>query len=117
MKYLKLSYVALFIYFLLSAVPAFAQFEVSPDHFDGPPPAKAKVPAASKKKVSTQANLSSQAAERKLNAARKVSAARSGSNQVKPHPGRKVGNNTTLATKSNSAIPNLKAQVKPIRRE
>ena len=117
MKYLKFSYVALLIYFLLSAVPAFAQFEVSPDHFDGPPPTKAKIPAASKKKVSTQANLSSQGAGRKLNTAIKVSAARSGSNQVKPHPGNKVGNNTALATTSNAAMPNLKAQVKPIHRE
>jgi hypothetical protein len=27
-------------FFLLLAAPAFAQFEVSPDHFDGPPPVK-----------------------------------------------------------------------------
>jgi hypothetical protein len=110
MKYLKYVYAVLFAYFLLSAAPAFAQFEVSPDHFDEPPRAKTKVPAASKKKIGTQANPSSQAAGHKLNTARKVSATRNGPNQVKSRSVRKVGNNIALATKSNSVAPNLKAR-------
>jgi hypothetical protein len=110
-----LRYAAVFAFFLVLAAPAFAQFEVSPDHFDGPPPAKAKVNPASKKKAGT--NLSNQAAGRKPNAARKPGAPSVASNSGKPHPGRKGGSNSVLATKKDSAAPSLKAQASAVHRE
>lgn len=103
-----LRYAAIFAFFLLLAAPAFAQFEVSPDHFDGPP-AKGKINAASKKKAGMTANSSSQIAGRK-NAAKKTGAPSVGANSVRPHPGRKAGDNSALATKNTGAAPNLKAQ-------
>lgn len=106
-------YPATFAFFLLLAAPAFAQFEVSPDHFDGP--AKAKVNPASKKKAGT--NLSNQSAGRQPNAARKTGAPSVASNSGKPHPGRKAANNSALAAKNNSTAPSLKAQASPAHRE
>jgi hypothetical protein len=112
----EIRYAGTFAFFvLLFAAPAFAQFEVSPDHFEDQPPAKAKVNAAKKKAVTT-ANSSSQAAARK-NAARKPGAPSVASNSGKPHPGRKGNSNSALATKKDSAAPSLKAQASAVRRE
>lgn len=37
MRFLKYTYTAVFAYVLLSATPAFAQFDGNPDHFGDPP--------------------------------------------------------------------------------
>ena len=60
MKSLKIIYAALFAYFLLFAAPAFAQFEVSPDHFDQP--ATANKNTTSAKKPQNRTNQVHQAA-------------------------------------------------------
>lgn len=67
----RLSYIGLPAFFLLLfAAPAFAQFEVSPDHFDGPPPATTKNKTTSTKKAHTRTNSSNQAAAGKLSTAK-----------------------------------------------
>ena len=118
MRFLKYIYAAVFAYCLLSATPAVAQFEVSPDHFDGPQTANKNT--ASSKKAQNQANSETKTAARKT-------ATNTGGQ--KPSPGRGSANTGTLAahsthksrsqkaSKSSAAAPSLKAQAFPVHRE
>lgn len=127
MNYLRFSKAGLFAFFLLFfAAPAFAQFEVSPDHFDDQPPAKAKANAASRKKAGTYLASSHRSAG-KVGAAKQKKIA-SGSLAGKPHPGTRSAGTLTAAQKRSSATrrsasksvpaaPSLKAQASNVRRE
>jgi hypothetical protein len=131
MKYLKFRNTAVFAFFLmLFATPAFAQFEVNPDHFDDQPPAKTKANAASKKKTQAHVASTDGKAGGKGKAAGNVTAA-GGSRVAKPHPGRKsagtlaaANKRTSEAQKATSATasgtepaPSLKAQASNVQRE
>jgi hypothetical protein len=121
MRFLKYIYAALFAYCLLSANPALAQFEVSPDHFDGPQTANKNT--ASAKKAQNQTNSENKTAARKtatkqLNAsAQKPSPSRSSANTVTvaAHSTHKSGSQKT--SKSSAAVPSLKAQAFPVHQE
>lgn len=118
MRFLKYIYAALFAYFLLSAAPALAQFEVSPDHFDGPQTENKNT--ASSKKAQNQANSETKTADRKT---------ASNTGRQKPSPGRSSAKTATIAahsahksqsqkaSKSSAAAPSLKAQALPVHRE
>ncbi|HEX3093992.1 MAG TPA: hypothetical protein VHW72_15265 [Candidatus Angelobacter sp.] len=115
MKYLKFIYAALFAYFLLSAAPAFAQFEVSPDHFDQP--ATANKNTTSAKKPQSRTNQAHQAAS---STTKKQSVAGTG----KPSPAASAANGTHPARRakkstvnSSAATPSLKAQASAVHRE
>lgn len=121
MKFLKYIYAALFAYCLLSAASAVAQFEVSPDHFDGPQTVTKNT--ASPKQAQNQTNSENKTATRKT-ATKQLSAS-----AQKPSPGRRSANTVTVAahgthksqsqkvSKSSGAAPNLKAQAVPVHRE
>ena len=129
MNYLRFSKAGLFAFFLLFfAAPAFAQFEVSPDHFDDQPPAraKAKANATSTKKAGTYLASSHRSAG-KVGAAKQKKIA-SGSLAGKPHPSTQSASTLTAAKKRSSATrrsasksvpaaPSLKAQASNVRRE
>lgn len=121
MRFLKYIYAALFAYCLLSAKPALAQFEVSPDHFDGPQTVNKN--AASAKKGQNQTNSEN-----------KTATSKTGTKQLspkvqKPSPARSFANTSTIAahsthksrnqkaSKSSAAVPSLKAQAFPAHRE
>jgi len=126
MKYLGLSKAGLCAFFLLLfAAPAFAQFEVSPDHFDEQPPAKAK--AAARKKVDARLASSHQRAGARVGAAKQQKVANA-SLAGKPHPGTKLAGTLAAAKKRSSATrrpasssasvaSSLKAQASNVRRE
>lgn len=119
MRFLKYIYAALFAYCVLSATPAFAQFEVNPDHFDGPQTVN-KNTAAPKKAQSNSENKT---------AARKTAKKHLSAGAQKPSPGRSSANTVIVAahsthksqsqkvSKSSGAAPSLKAQALPVRRE
>src|SRR5579864_3440918 len=117
----SLRYAAIFAFFLLLAAPAFAQFEVSPDHFDENTPAPRKAVSAKKHHVQINSTHGTAVAKTSQNVASKaVRADRAG----KPSPGTKSAAAVTAATadthkgqqrrkstsSSSTAEPNLKAQ-------
>jgi hypothetical protein len=119
-------------FFLLLAVPAFGQFEVSPDHFDGPTSPNIKR-NASVKTLGNKTRSQHGAATAKAGTAESQTSAEI--TQVrKPQPGTGAAPNTTPTMKKTSntnqhhgtskssrttaqAGPSLKAQVLPGRRE
>lgn len=121
MRFLKYIYAALFAYCLLSAAPALAQFEISPDHFDGPQTVNKNT--ASPKKAQSQTNSENKTA------ARKTASTQLSANTQKPSPGRSSANTATVAahrthpsrsqnaSQSAAAAPSLKAQAFPAHRE
>ena len=121
MRFLKYIYAALFAYCLLSAAPALAQFEISPDHFDGPQTVNKNT--ASPKKAHSQTNSENKTA------ARKTASTQLSANTQKPSPGRSSANTATVATNSThtlrsqktsqsaAAAPSLKAQAFPAHTE
>jgi cytoskeletal protein RodZ len=125
----RFSYVGLPAFFLLLfAAPAFAQFEVSPDHFDGPPPANTKTKTASTKKAHTPTNSSNQAAAGKLSTAKTHRATSASGPKRKSQPGTNnsassaapkgnAGTRSGTSTSSRQAAPSLKAQAVPVHRE
>jgi hypothetical protein len=121
MRFLKYIYAALFAYCLLSAAPALAQFEVSPDHFDEPQAVNKNT--ATPKKAQNQTNSENTTAARntarkQLNAStQKPSSGRSSANTVtvaahSPHKSR-----SQKASKPSATAPRLKAQAFPVHRE
>ena len=124
------SYTGVLAFFLLLfAAPAFAQFEVNPDHFDQQPPASPKRTTASTRKHDLRTTLSSAVAAHNLSTAKSHGAART-SRGKKLQPGThsasgtaSVATTTTSARrrqKSTSAVqaaPNLKAHLAPVHRE
>lgn len=121
MRFLKCVHAALFAYVLVSAAPALAQFEISPDHFDGPPTVNKNT--ASPKKARNQTNLEIKAGARHI-----LSAQLSVSTQ-KPSPCIRSVNTVTVARhsknqsrsrnalNSSAAAPSLKAQAFPLENE
>ncbi len=108
-------YAAAFVFLLLLAAPAFAQFEVSPDHFDQP--ATANKNTTSAKKPQNRANQVHQAAG---STRKKQSVAGTG----KPLPATTAANGTHPARRSkkssassSSNTPSLKAQAFPVHHE
>jgi hypothetical protein len=115
-------YVARFAFFLLLAAPAFAQFEISPDHFDENAATSKKTVAANNSTHATLAAKTSHSATSKA-----VQVDRAG----KPSPGTKSGTVVTAATAdthkgqrrqmsargSSTAEPKLKAQASPVHQE
>jgi hypothetical protein len=122
MKFLKYIYAALFAYVLVSAAPALAQFEVSPDHFDG---SQTENKNTAPKKAQNQANSEN----KNKTAARKTATAQLSASTQKPSPGRSSANTVTVArhsthksrsqngSKSSATAPSLKAQAFPVHRE
>jgi hypothetical protein len=115
MKYLKVIYAALFVYFLLSAAPAFAQFEVSPDHFDQPATVNKNTTSAKKPQ-----NRTNQVHQPASSTKKKQSVAGTG----KPSPATTAANGTHAARRSkkstansSSNTPSLKAQAFPVHHE
>jgi hypothetical protein len=128
-----LRYAAIFAFFLLLAAPAFAQFEVSPDHFDENAPAPRKAVSANGHQVHINSTKGTAVAKTSQNvASRAVRVDRAG----KPSPGTKSATVVTAATadmhrsqrrqtsargsssaKPNRAEPKLKAQASPGHRE
>jgi len=109
-----LNYIGVFAFFLLLfAAPAFAQFEVSPDHFDGPQqtnakPAKTAVKAPAKKKAESQVSAASPNTKDKSSAS-KIGAAKNTSAR-KPHPGKKSASaSATAKDNGQSGIPRGKS--------
>jgi hypothetical protein len=128
----KFSYIGLPAFFLLLfAAPAFAQFEVSSDHFDGPPPANTKNKTPSAKKAHTRTNSSNQAAAGKLSTAKTHRATSASGTNKKSQPGTNnsassaaalkpkgnAGTRSGTSTSSAQAAPSLKAQAVPAHRE
>jgi len=124
MKYFKFSNAGIFVCFLLFAGQAFAQFEVSPDHFDDQSLTKAE-----SKTTAAKAD-SKKMADPRPHASRQAGTAASASHLGKPHPGRKSGSAVAGATKGTTAIgdrpsstssaqaaPSLKAQAATVHRE
>jgi len=124
MKYLKFSYAGIFVCFLLFAAQAFAQFEVSPDHFDDQSLTKAK------SKTTTAKADSKKKTDSRPHASRQAGTAASAAHLGKPHPGRKSGSAMAGATKGTTAMryrasstssaqaaPSLKAQATTVHRE
>jgi hypothetical protein len=117
-------------FLLLLAAPAFGQFEVSPDHFDGPPPPPNTKKMPSVKTPSNQTKSQHRAATAKAGTTKKHTAAKSAQLR-KLQPGTRAAANTTSTTKkgastnqrhgtsstSAQAGPSLKAQVLPAHRE
>jgi hypothetical protein len=121
-------FAGLLAFFLLLAAPAFGQFEVNPDHFDGPLPPNTKT-IASAKTPGNQAKSRHRAATAKTGTTRKQTAAEVAQLR-KPQPGTRVAGNATTTKKgartnhrrgasstSAQAGPSLKAQVLPAHRE
>jgi hypothetical protein len=115
---------------LLFAAPAFAQFEVSPDHFDDQPSVKTKTKTAPTKKAQTRTPSLQQAATVKLNTANRNDAAstahpkksqpgtkNSASSAAAPKPKGSAGARSGTATSLAQAAPSLKAQADPVHRE
>lgn len=112
-------------FFLLLAAPAFAQFEVSPDHFDGPPPVKK---TASTQKHNAQNNSTHQTTAKAGNSkmqppvnihagkpsprkksASTVATTATGTHKARPRP--------ESATHPLASAPSLKAQASSVHRE
>ena len=121
MRFLKYIFAAVFAYVLLSATPALAQFEVNPDHFDGPQTVNKNT--SSPKKAQKQTNTANKTAAKKLATTPLRASAQ------KPSPGKRSANTATVAapsthksrspkaSDSSAAAPSLKAQVLPTHRE
>lgn len=121
MRFLKYIYTALFAYVLLSAAPAFAQFEVNPDHFDGPQTVNKNT--ASTRKAQNQTNLEIKAG------VRHILTAQLSANMQKPSPSIRAASTMTVARRrthqsrsrnassSSAAAPSLEAQALPIHRK
>jgi len=120
-------YAATFAFFLLFAASAFAQFEVSPDHFDENTPTPRKAASAKRHPVQINSRLGTAAGKTSQSAASKAARVhRAG----KPSPGTKSATTVTTATsgthqgrrqtsagRSSLAAPSLKAQASPVHRE
>jgi|ERR1700722_13830331 hypothetical protein len=116
-------------FFLLLAAPAFGQFEVSPDHFDGPLPTNTQKKASVKTPI-TQAKSQHQTPTAKANTTKKQTAAEIAQLR-KPQPGTRADAHGTMAKKNSASTnllhgpasttaqtgPSLKAQALPVRRE
>jgi len=121
MRFLKYMYTAMFAYVLLSAAPAFAQFEVNPDHFDGPQTVNKNT--APSKKAQNQTNLEIKAGERH------ILTAQLSTNMHKPSPSIRAASTMTVArrrthqsrsrnaSRSSAAAPSLEAELLPTHRE
>ena len=120
-------YAATLAFFLLFAASAFAQFEVSPDHFDENTPKPSKAASAKRHPVQINSTLGTAAGKTSQSAASKAARVhRAG----KPSPGTKSATTVTTATSgthqgrrqtsadgSSLAAPSLKAQASPVHRE
>ena len=117
----SLRYAAIFAFLLLIAAPAFAQFEVSPDHFDENTPAPRKAVSANGHQVHINSTKGTAVAKTSEGVAAKAAQVhRAG----KPSPGTKSAAAVTAATadthkgqqrrtstsSSSTTEPNLKAQ-------
>jgi hypothetical protein len=116
-------------FLLLLAAPAFGQFEVSPDHFDGPLPTNTQKKASIKTPI-TQAKSQHQTPTAKANTTKKQTAAEIAQLR-KPQPGTRADAHGTMAKKNGASTnlrhgpasttaqtgPSLKAQALPARRE
>jgi hypothetical protein len=118
----SLRYAAIFAFLLLLAAPAFAQFEVSPDHFDENTPAPRKAVSANGHQVHINSTKGTAVAKTSQGAATKAAQVhRAG----KPSPGTKSAaadthkglQRRTSTSSSSTAEPNLKAQASPVHRE
>jgi hypothetical protein len=121
-------YAATFAFFLLLAAPAFAQFEVSPDHFDENTSTPRK--AVSTKKSAGQINSNRKSAVANTTASTATTVARV-HHAGKASPGSKSANTVVaatagtpkgrpqqaLGTSSSTVAPKLKAQASPVHRE
>jgi cytoskeletal protein RodZ len=115
-------YAATFVFLVLLAAPAFAQFEVSPDHFDQP--ATTNKNTTSAKKPQNRTNQVHQAAgstrkKRSVAGTGKpspvTSAANSGATAANgTHPARRSKKSTV---NSSATTPSLKAQASPVHHE
>ncbi|HEY1939920.1 MAG TPA: hypothetical protein VGJ33_18475 [Candidatus Angelobacter sp.] len=115
-------------FLLLFAAPAFAQFEVSPDHFDGPENTKPKKVVSKKSQIPRLAASHKVRAVKLKQAGTQISA--NTSSHVKAQPSRKVADIPSAAkskgpamaghrnsTPSTQAESSLKAQAAPVSRE
>ena len=120
-------YAATFAFFLMLAAPAFAQFEVSPDHFDENTPTPRKAVSAKGHQIHINSIKEKAVAKTSQGAASKaVRVDRAG----KPSPGTKSATTVKTATfgthqdrrqtsarGSSTADPKLRAQASPVHRE
>jgi hypothetical protein len=102
----KLKYAGPAVLLLLFAAPAFAQFEVSPDHVDDQQTTKNKKPAPKAKAQHAQPNAARQSANG-TSSANTGTTVNSASNQASQHPGPK---NTSSAAAKRSSTPATKLQ-------
>jgi hypothetical protein len=122
MRFLKYICAAVIAYVMVSATPALAQFEVSPDHFDGPQTVNKNM--ASPKKTQNQTNLEIKAGAKRILAAQVSTSTQKPSPCIRPvstvsvarhrtHPSR----SQTAWNSSAAAGHSLKAQAFPLPRE
>jgi hypothetical protein len=119
MKHLKIIYATLFAYFLLSAAPAFAQFEVNPDHFDQPTTTNKNATSAKKPQNRTNQAASRSTKKQSVAGTGKPSPATSAANSAataanRTHPARR---GTKSTVNSSVATSSLKAQISSAHRE
>lgn len=105
-------YVATFVFLALLAAPAFAQFEVSPDHFDQPAIANKNTASAKKPQNRTNQAASSTTKKQSVAGTEKPSPATTAANGTHPARHSKKSN-----ASSSLNTPSLKAQASPVHHE
>jgi hypothetical protein len=105
-------YAATSVFLLLLAASAFAQFEVSPDHFDQPATASKNTTSAKKPQNRTNQAASSTTKKQSVAGTGKPLPATTAANGT--HPARR---SKKSSASSSSNMPSLKAQAFPVHHE